>query len=85
MDVSVPVRKFLTNRRNRAVGTILGYAETELKPQLSAQQWEGLRRVVLEATNSYHDVVLDLVKSEDGVRNDHLVGLLRIRMRVDDL
>ena len=80
VDVSVPVRKFLTNRRNRAVGSILGWSEAELRSQLTAQQWEGLRRVVLEATNSYHDVVLDLVKSEDGVRNDYLVELLE---RVD--
>lgn len=76
MDVSVPVRKFLRNRRDRAVGSILGYAEANLKPKLTAQEWEALRQVVLDATNSYHDVVLDLVKSEDGIRNDRLVELL---------
>jgi len=76
MDVSLDVRKFLRNRRDRAVGTILGYAESELKPKLTAAQWESLRRVVLDATNSYHDTVLDLVKAEDVARNDHLVTLL---------
>lgn len=80
MDVSVPVRNFLMNRRNRAVGSILGWAEAELRPQLSTEQWTSFRKVVLDATNSYHDVVLDLVKSEDGLRNDHLVELLE---RVD--
>lgn len=80
MNVGVPVRNFLMNRRNRAVGSILGWAEVELKPQLSEQKWEQFRRVVLDATNSYHDVVLDLVKSEDGLRNEHLVELLE---RVD--
>lgn len=80
MNVSVPIRNFLTNRRNRAVGSILGWAEAEVKPQLSEEKWEQFRRVVLDATNSYHDTVLDLVKSEDGVRNDHLVELLE---RVD--
>lgn len=76
MDVSLDVRKFLRNRRDRAVGSILGYAENEIKPKLTTAQWESLRRVVLDATNSYHDTVLDLVKSEDVARNDHLVTLL---------
>lgn len=80
MDVSLDVRKFLRNRRDRAVGSILGYAESEIKPKLTQTQWESLRRVVLDATNSYHDTVLDLVKSEDSARNDHLILLLE---RVD--
>lgn len=80
MDVSLDVRKFLRNRRDRAVGSILGYAEAELRPKLTQPQWEALRRVVLDATNSYHDTVLDLVKSEDSARNDHLIALLE---RVD--
>lgn len=76
MDVSLDVRKFLRHRRDRAVGSILGYAENEIRPRLTQEQWESLRRVVLEATNSYHDTVLDLVKSEDSVRNDQVVALL---------
>lgn len=76
MDVSLDVRKFLRHRRDRAVGSILGYAEIEIKPKLTSAQWESLRRVVLDATNSYHDTVLDLVKSDDVTRNDHLVALL---------
>ena len=76
MDVSIDVKKFLRNRRDRAVGSILGYAENEIKPKLTPAQWESLRRVVLDATNSYHDTVLDLVKSEDAARNDHLIHLL---------
>jgi hypothetical protein len=80
MDVSLDVRNFLRARRDRAVGSILGYAEGEIKPKLSQAQWEALRRVVLDAMNSYHDTVLDLVKSEDAPRNDHFVRLLE---RVD--
>ena len=76
MDVSLDVRKFLRNRRDRAVGSILGYAEAEIKPKLTQAQWESLRRVVLDATNSYHDTVLDLVKSEDVTRNDKVIALL---------
>ncbi len=76
MDVSFDVRKFLRSRRERAVGSILGYAEAEIRSKLTKDEWESLRRVVLDATNSYHDTVLDLVKSEDVARNDHLIALL---------
>ena len=74
--MSVPVRDFLKRRRDRAVGSILGYAEREIFAQLSVEQREGLRRVVLDATNGYHDSVLDLVKAEDGIRNDAVIELL---------
>lgn len=74
--MGVPVRDFLKRRRDRAVGSILGYAEREIFSSLSVQQREGLRRVVLDAANGYHDSVLDLVKAEDGVRNDRVIELL---------
>lgn len=74
--MSVPVRDFLKRRRDRAVGSILGYAERELFKDLSVEQREGLRRVVLDAANGYHDSVLDLVKAEDGVRNDVVIEIL---------
>lgn len=80
MDVSLDVRNFLRARRDRAVGSILGYAESEVKTKLTQAQWDALRRVVLDAMNSYHDTVLDLVKSEDVPRNDHIITLLE---RVD--
>lgn len=75
--MSVPVRDFLNNRRNRAVGSILGYVEREIFPKLSAQEQRELRLSVLDALNSYHDSVLDLVKAEDGVRNDVVVEAIR--------
>ena len=74
--MSVPVRDFLKRRRDRAVGSILGYAEREIFNDLSAEQRESFRRVVLDALNGYHDSVLDLVKAEDGVRNDRVIELL---------
>jgi hypothetical protein len=76
MDVSLDVRRFLKNRRDRAVGSILGYAEAELRPNLTDAQWQQFRQVVLDAANSYHDTVLDIVKSDQSVRNDHLIALL---------
>lgn len=74
--MSVPVRDFLKRRRDRAVGTILGYAEREIFKDLSAEQREGFRRAVLDAANGYHDSVLDLVKAQDGVGNERVVELL---------
>lgn len=78
--MSVPVRDFLKRRRDRLIGSILGYAERELFEGLTKEQREGLRKVVIDATNGYHDSVLDLVKAEDGIRNDEVVALLE---RVD--
>jgi hypothetical protein len=74
--MGVPVRDFLKRRRDRAVGSILGYAEREIFGSLTIEQREGLRRVVLDAANGYHDSVLDLVKAEDGIRNDKVIELL---------
>ena len=74
--MSVPVRDFLKRRRDRAVGSILGYAERELYKDLTAEQRASFRAVVLDAMNGYHDSVLDLVKAEDGVRNDAVIDIL---------
>lgn len=74
--MGVPVRDFLKRRRDRAVGTILGHMEREVFQDLSTEQREGLRRVVLDALNGYHDSVLDLVKAEDGIRNDAVIEIL---------
>ena len=76
--MSVPVRNFLTNRRNRAVGAVMGHAERELFPKLSTAEQEAFRRVVRDALNGYHDAVLDRVKAEDDthVRNDEVVAAI---------
>lgn len=74
--MSVPVREFLKNRRDRALGTILGNAEREIWPKLSQPERDGFRRVVLDALNGYHDAVLDLVKAEDGTRNEAVIEIL---------
>jgi len=80
-SVSVPIKDFLKARRDRALGSILGHAERELFDQLTLEQQKQLRQVTLDALNSYHDSVLDLVKSENGtVRNEEVLGLLE---RVD--
>jgi hypothetical protein len=75
-SVSVPIKDFLKARRDRAVGSILGHAEREIYPQLTTEQQRAMRQVTLDALNAYHDSVLDLVKSEDGLRNEEVVTLL---------
>lgn len=76
--MSVPVRNFLTNRRNRAVGAIMGHLEREIFPGLTQGKQDDLRRTVRDALNGYHDAVLDLVKAEDDttVRNDEVVAAI---------
>lgn len=83
--MSVPVRNFLKARRDRALGSILGWAERELFPRLSAPERTAFRNVVLDSLNSYHDSALDLFKSDDGsVRNEEIFSLLeRVERHLD--
>lgn len=75
--MSIPVRSFLKARRDRALGTIMGYAEREVFPRLSAAERTSFRNTVLDSLNSYHDTALDLFKSDDGsVRNEEIFSLL---------
>jgi hypothetical protein len=79
--VSVEIKNFLKARRDRCLGSILGYTEREIFPKLTGQERLAFRNLVLDSLNSYHDSVLDLVKSEQGtVRNEELVAMLE---RVD--
>lgn len=86
MAMSVPVRNFLKARRDRALGSILGVLEEDLRGKVTKAEWEDIRGVVLDGVNGYHDAVLDLMKSEDdaSVRNDEIYSLLtRISVQLD--
>jgi CHASE3 domain sensor protein len=75
--VSVAIKNFLKARRDRCLGSILGYTEREIFPRLTAQERLAFRNLVLDSLNSYHDSVLDLVKSDQGtVRNEELISML---------
>ena len=75
--MGVQVRGYLRARRDRALGTILGYAEREIWSRLSADEQDRFRRTVLDAIQSYHDSTLDLFKAEtDVVRNDQVIALM---------
>ena len=75
--MGVPIRDFLKARRDRALGSILGHAERNIWNRLADNERAAFRQVVVDALNGYHDSVLDLMKSDDGVRNEELVRLLQ--------
>lgn len=90
--MSIPVKQFLKARRDRALGSILGYAEREIfprlrhadgTPDLDAQR--NFRQLILDALNSYHDSALDLFKSDvESLHNDELIAMLiKINDRLD--
>jgi len=83
--MSIPVKQFLKARRDRALGSILGYAEREIFPKLDQEQQRKFRQLVLDALNSYHDSALDLFKSDVGsLHNDELITLLKaVNERLD--
>lgn len=75
--MSIAIRDFLKARRDRALGSIMGHLERELFEDLTRTEQVALRNVVLDALNSYHDSVLDLMKADTGsLRNDELVAML---------
>lgn len=79
--MSIEAKNFLKARRDRALGSVLGYAERELFPLLTVEQRKDFRSVVIDSLNSYHDSVLDLVKADNGsIRNERVIELLE---RVD--
>jgi hypothetical protein len=75
--VSIEAKNFLKARRDRALGSVLGYAEREIFPSLTPEARRDFRSVVIDSLNSYHDSVLDLVKADNGsVRNERVIELL---------
>jgi len=78
------VRRLLTERRQRLVGSIMRDAERNLFPHVPQAAQAAFRQKVLEHIGSYHDVVLDCMKAsvDDGTRNDPLEILQAIRSEV---
>lgn len=85
--MSVPVRDFLQQRRNRALGSIMGHLERELFSTMAQPERDRCRQHVIDAINGYHDAVLDLLKAEDGnsVRNEEVINILqRLDQKLSD-
>ena len=78
--MSVDVREMLSRQRRRAVGAILGYAESQPWYEgMTRQQQVAYREKVLASMSAYHDVVLDIVATLDGsggIYNDRALELL---------
>lgn len=76
--MGVPVKDFLRRRRDRALATILNHAEKDLYERLTPAERKAYRACVIDALNSYHDAVLDLMHSEDDqyTRNDEALAIL---------
>lgn len=63
MDINV--RALLIEKRQRLTATILGYSERELwdgAADLDDEEWVDYRKTVIDAINTYHDNVLDVLK-----------------------
>lgn len=76
--MSVEVKEYLRTSKDRVVGTIMGFLERQpLWGQIDRQQQLAVRQCVIDALNVYHERMLDLVKSDNAVRNDETIELLR--------
>lgn len=74
--MSVQVKDFLRARKDRATGAIMGHLERQIFPALTREQQQSVRQCVIDALNTYHDSVLDLVKADDSVRNERVLEIL---------
>lgn len=73
------VRNMLNEQRKRLVGTLMQHLEAQVYPHLNDRERHDLRKKVLAATSSYHDICLDLLKASvnDGsMVNDEAIRLL---------
>jgi uncharacterized protein YutE (UPF0331/DUF86 family) len=73
------VRNMLVEQRKRLVGTVMKYIENEVYPKLTEMERRALRKRILTAVDSYHDVCLDMLKAsvDDGLTiNDEAARLL---------
>jgi uncharacterized protein YutE (UPF0331/DUF86 family) len=73
------VRNMLVEQRKRLVGTVMTYVEKEVYPKLTEMERRALRKRILTAVDSYHDVCLDMLKAsvDDGLLlNDEAARLL---------
>jgi hypothetical protein len=58
---------FLAQRRRRLIGTILGHMEVNVYSYLPPEVQQQLRTTVINAINSHHDSVLDIIHAYEDV------------------
>lgn len=75
--MSMEAKEYLRASKDRAVGTIMGFLERQIFDSLPRDKQLAVRQAVIDALNVYHERMLDLVKSDTGVRNDEVFDLMR--------
>lgn len=73
------VRNMLAEQRKRLVGTLMQHIEAHVYPHLPEREQRELRKKVLSATSTYHDICLDMLKasvSDGAVINEEALRLL---------
>lgn len=63
----------IATRGNRCTATIMGFLEDTLYekyPSISTEDQRKLRQVVVNAVNSFKDLAIDIVKSDQDLIND---------------
>lgn len=75
---SDPVVAIIAEQRKRLIGAILGHAERELYPDLTAEQQHAFRAKVLSAAGAFGDFTIDVVRgvSQGAWVNDDAMRLL---------
>lgn len=65
----------VATRGNRVTATILGSLEAEIyeRHSVPVDIQKKVRQIVLDQLNGYKDLVIDIVKSDTAVMNDHYV------------
>jgi hypothetical protein len=63
------VKRILAKRRDRMIATILGTKEDLFDDQISREDSEEFRKVVLDQINDFFDLVIDMLKAShpDGI------------------
>lgn len=72
------IRRLAIEQRGRLVAGLLREAESAMRPNVSAKDWQVFRQKVLDSVGQYHDFILDVLKvsREDHVRNERSLELL---------
>ncbi len=90
--MSDELRRLLGLQQKRLLAAVLGFAEREIYPDLTAEQRKAFRSSVIDAVGSYHGMMLDIVGSQDPntLVNAEAIEMLReireqvMAMRGDD-
>lgn len=77
-------RAFLTAKRKRLLGGVLGHCEqSSWWDELTRDQREVLRQKIIDEINVYHDNVLDVIRAIDGSESAVNVKVFEMLDRLD--